>query len=736
MMQNNRLLTTMLPLLVMLLCVNCGGGSSGNNASDNLNGESVTLNMDQGGTILFPEHTLSASREPVATECNSPILPSEIEAIGDAYHISDTGTLYGLAEIRMPVPQNEDGDDLQIVKVSKDGLLTILDTIVEEGVLVAKTGSFSAISAAWVPIEVSPIIGGPEFLPVGETVRFQETRFSESRPDSLNLKWVVYGPGEIVSIEGRDVLVKATDEGSIDVTVTATNPQYGYNGFASKRVSAQKLVSPQDAQSSGQTADAMVVLISGGPTSVEFGDSVTLTGKAVNAASDPVSWTWDTGSPTVHGDSCNGCGTPYTFPPVKYDRIGKYVFKVNAFDQTGDEDDSEVEVIVRPKALGVTVQGHREVDYKSGQKVEFVATVVNQDKASYCDYLNFKWACHPDAGKKSDTTSTGTSSFVVEPKEPGTYMIDLVVSCRQGVYDGPVLATTKIPLTVKGENDPLDISITSIPKEVEVNEQVDMELRVRGGVTVISGVRGKYNVEVLWNDPDNTKTTHEVTPYSSEQGGFANPQHSYKKAGNYTLEITVTDAAGNVRGASATIKVTDGNDDDDDTDDIGNNSSFSATITIPGHTVSFHPDPSFSKASEISGQNDYMSMVAYEDPLHALDSSSMQFVIDTNQVKGPGSYPIGLTLVDLGGDIHSGAATMTFFADDIRNNDDGSPVIFAAEAGTITFTEFSTNSGGRIKGRFTAHILGNHVSGFDNDGDEIRVELTGTVSGSFDLTID
>ena len=735
MMQNNRILTIMLPLLIMLLGVNCGGGSSGNSPSDHLNGESVTLYMDQGGSVRFPENTLSANREPAAVECVSPTLPSEITATGEAYHISDVGTLYGLAEIRMPVPQTENGDDLQIVKVSKDGLLTILDTIVEDGQLVAKTDSFSALSPALVPIEVSPIIGGPDFLPMGETVRFQETRFSATRPDSLNLEWAVYGPGEIVSIEGRDVLVKATDEGAIDVTVTATNPQYGYNGFASKRVSAQKLVSPQDAQGSGQTSDSMVVLISGGPTSVEFGDSVTFTGKAVNAGSDLVTWTWDTGSSTVYGDSCNGCGNPYTFPPLVYDQLGKYVFSVNAFDQTGNEDDSEVEVIVRPKALAVTIQGPREVEFKASQKVEFVATVVNQDAASYCDNLNFEWTFNPYEELTSDVTSRGTSSFTAKPKEPGTYLIDLVVLCRQGVHDGPVLATCKVPLTVKGDSDPLDISITSIPKTIAVDEQVDMEMRIRGGVTVISGVRGKYTVEVHWNDPANTITTDEVTAYSSEQGGFANPRHTYKKAGNYTVEIKVTDAAGNFSGTSATIKVTDDDDNGDDPEDNDDDGSFSATIAVPGHTVSFHPDPSFSTASEISGQNDYITMVAYEDPLNALNSSSMQFIIDTNQVKGPGAYPIGLTLTGLGEGFSEGAATMTFFTDDIRNSDDGSPVIFAAEGGTITFTEFSSNSGGRIKGTFTANIVGNHVSGIDNDGDDITEELTGTVTGSFNLTL-
>lgn len=168
----------------------------------------------------------------------------------------------------------------------------------------------------------------------------------------------------------------------------------------------------------------------------------------------------------------------------------------------------------------------------------------------------------------------------------------------------------------------------------------------------------------------------------------------------------------------------------------GGDGSFSVSISIPGFSVFFDPDLVIaSNDAASSGQvvvNNVPTITALENPT-SLQFESFTLYFDPRQISGPGDYI--LRTLDQMLLNQNGEASIVFQGQDIKNVDDGSPVVFQATGGTVSLTEYGENNGDKLVGSFSASISGDRVTGTDGNGDPIVSTLTGTMNGSFNLTI-
>ena len=722
-------LLSMLFLSILLSYIGLTSCDKSGKSSDSIityNSDPVTLELTEQIRIVFPVDSLSNNANVQLNETETPLLPTEFEALGQAYHINNTGILENLANIYLPIPAGESGTDLSIVRVSDSGLLTVLLTEIDDGWLKAKTDAFSTVLVMRVlPVNTSPIIGGPSILPVGEKGLYQELRFSENPSSALTLDWNVYGPAAIESNNGRDLLIKATDEGRIDISLNATNPETGYQGFSSFIVSAQTLLSEEQAANQGGVADQMVVLLNGGPSSVNFGESVSLIGKALNSSSNIISWHWKTGSETVHGDSCNGCENPFNFPSITYEKLGKHVFEVDAVDINGDESSASIKIMVLPISAGLAVTGPLKIDLTESSSATFDAVITEPEDIKQCEAYNFNWNIAPGTTQPNNLSNDGTDQIIAYFLSTGTYLLKLSVSCSGGAFSGTIIASYATQIEAKGRDIPLKLTINRFPISTGINKLVDIEVRIDGGIIVSAGIKGKYKIEVNWDD--GAVENYEVTPNSSYQGGFANPQHIYKVSGDRTVTFKVTDAAGNITTKAMTIKV-EGPDSNIHPDTLTMN------FDIPGFNINF--SPTIVTAAKTGGAEHILIIAAIENPQSTLNSQNFFGIqIDSRQINGAGTYTIGMVLEEIDPEVQAGQAAVLMRLNDITNTTDGSIVGFVSNSGTIAFTEFNAISGDRISGSYSANVLGERVTGIDEEDNEIIEIVTGSVNGEFSMII-
>ena len=710
--------------IVFFLLVACS--SSENDSKIALNSEAIKVAVENEASIIFPVDSTAGGDSIQIVTTELPLLPNDFEGLGKAYHVANTGVLKKLVDIEIVIPSNESATDLYIVKISETGLLTVLQSDVSNGWLTAKTDSFSTLFLSRIPsLKLPPVISGPSLLPVGEFGLYQETRFSSQHPDLLDLDWQVFGAGVIDSTDGRSIYVKAIKEGRIDIALTAVNSGVGYQGFASLVVSAQQLVSETQANRDGTVADEMIVLLGGGPTSISLGESVNLTGKVINNSSDIVSWHWSTGSDTVAGDSCNGCETPFVFPTIVYNKIGKYTFELDAVDSQGNEASTSVEIAVLPAACSLSVAGPTEIDTTKQLSATYSAVLNEPNDVRQCNSYNFDWKISPDIVSSYRVSMGPTDEVEATFIDVGTYAMTLAVSCSGGESNNVVFATYATPITVKGEQTDLSMSLRNIPTSIEVNESINGEIRVDGGIVIVAGVKGKYKLTIDWDDGEVEEG--EITPYSGSQGGFANPQHSYEEAGVYTVKFLVVDASGNTVSKSTTIEVTDPSQLENNTEN-----TFSINTDIEGFNVSFNPD--LIAATTTTGAEHIVSVSAIENPTQSFNNQNFFSIqMDSIQISGSGIYDVGVTFENIAEGVAVGEAIASLILKDIKHVTSQTVVGLAATSGTLNLSSFGTNKGDRLAGSYSVNIAGERI--ISDDEEDNTVSVTGRVFGEFSVIV-
>jgi len=172
--------------------------------------------------------------------------------------------------------------------------------------------------------------------------------------------------------------------------------------------------------------------------------------------------------------------------------------------------------------------------------------------------------------------------------------------------------------------------------------------------------------------------------------------------------------------------------------DIPDN-TFTANISVPGFITTINPD--LVSAANNDTDPTLLAISAIENPFGGLSNQkSITIQLDPLQITGPGIYDFGVIFSNINGQVAVGQAILTYISSDIKNvtNDsrNGTPVIFATSGGgNITFSSYGAADGDKLIGSYSANITGTQVNGINSQGDDIDQDLTGVITGNFNLTV-
>jgi len=177
--------------------------------------------------------------------------------------------------------------------------------------------------------------------------------------------------------------------------------------------------------------------------------------------------------------------------------------------------------------------------------------------------------------------------------------------------------------------------------------------------------------------------------------------------------------------------------DDKDGDCIEDDSdSFSVTINIPGFPLSFNPTlvigANDAAATGDVNVSNVPTIFAFENAM-SLSLEMFALYFDPRQIDGPGDYilrSLDQVLME-----QIGEASIVYVDNEIKNVDDGTPVVFTSTGGTVSLTKYGENDGDKLVGTFSATISGDRVYGVDANADPLESTVTGTMNGSFNVEV-
>lgn len=166
--------------------------------------------------------------------------------------------------------------------------------------------------------------------------------------------------------------------------------------------------------------------------------------------------------------------------------------------------------------------------------------------------------------------------------------------------------------------------------------------------------------------------------------------------------------------------------------------SFEATVVIEGDTLPYNPGfisgayGSFTGDVSLTGLPSVFS-TAGASLTDFLTNDTILILTDPSDISASGGT-FAMRSEDTVFNNGVGAASLTYHTPEITNEDDGDVVIFEVSGGSITFTEYDNQVGGRLVGTFDTNITGDRTL-VDELGNESEETLTGNISGSFDVEI-
>lgn len=135
-------------VLFSIIAIGCGSqdrtfnGEVSDEAGEN--GGPIIVSIASGGSIEIPEGALPGWDEVNVETTVTPILPDDMEPLGQAYLIRSSTKLSKPATLRLPIPDDvQDISFLAIVRVEDDGTISLLTSSIEENEIVAGTPGFS-----------------------------------------------------------------------------------------------------------------------------------------------------------------------------------------------------------------------------------------------------------------------------------------------------------------------------------------------------------------------------------------------------------------------------------------------------------------------------------------------------------------------------------------------------------------------------------------------------------------
>ena len=278
---------------------------------------------------------------------------------------------------------------------------------------------------------------------------------------------------------------------------------------------------------------APVITSVGGPTSLSAGTEGTWSVSAYDPDGNYLSYAVGWGDNLDQRQAGQSASTSTATFQHTYSTAGTYTITFTVTDSNGAQTQS---------TITTTVTGTSKNHPPSFSSVSCPVTA----KSATC----YVYANDPDGDPVTYTInfgdSTGTVSgmqnvFVHTYQMAGTYTISIKAADKYGAT-----ATTSLQVTVTGnENQKPIISSVSGPSSLSVNQMGRWDITAYDP----DGTYLEYSVN-FGDDPAVTPT------YVGSTAGF---QHSYSKAGTYTLTFKVWDSQGATAQSSATVTVTNEN---------------------------------------------------------------------------------------------------------------------------------------------------------------------------------
>ncbi|MFD1585670.1 PKD domain-containing protein [Halorientalis brevis] len=375
--------------------------------------------------------------------------------------------------------------------------------------------------------------------------------------------------------------------------------------------------------------------LSASPSNPAVNESVSFDASGSSDDASITEYAWD-----FDGDGSTDRTTQDSNVEYTYGAAGEYTAEVTVTDADGNTDTATASVSVtedvsEPPSASLTASPSNAAP---GQSVSFNASG-SQDDEGITEYA---WDFDDD-GTIDETTQSSTVTHAYETA--GDYTATVTVTDADGQT-----ATASAAVTVTNEsdeNDPPTASLTASPSDAAVNEAVSFDA---GGSEDDSGIDtyawdfdGDGYVDDRTNDPTVT--------------------HAYEAAGEYTAEVTVTDADGQTDAATATVSVT-GESDGGNGSDGADTEPPTATIVVPDPVV---VDESITvRATNISDESEIEHVCWYVDGVEGPDGRSFEETFTTT-----GTHSVTLDIRDSAGNANELTKTFQVVAKDGNDGDDG-----------------------------------------------------------------
>lgn len=534
-------------LLIILFIFTSGCGGGGSTATDDgntpsiVNGEQTEFALGSVGLLKFPAGSLPENTTVTVEKRTLPlILTDDLVAVGEAFQV-DISVEPGLpTEVSLPIPEGESPDNLIIVRLESSSRISLLQTRVDNGMLIALTPGFSLVTAARLDSQLMGFranLIGPDFLPTGINGQYSEVTLADV--PGLIREWHVFETpasnieGEAPApmnhqlvVKDTNVLLSAENPGTLALSVEFSEPNTGLNAVAFKNVSVQSSLD------SGTELDIAVY----GPNFIREGDTFSLKAVVLNTDIIDISrWDWTLG--TNKSGSCESeCTSRIDIDDITLGE-GRSRFTVQMSSATGAVGTADFDINVGTR--NVTIIGLSQIPefesivwnetFNRNPRATFEAKVIGGTPP-----YRYEWNLLPNNQNEVHESESTADQFTVKVNQPGTYIYNVLVmdannfsSFRQYVL--PVLGA-----------QPLEANINNVPTEdIITDEPLTLSISVKGGVLVQNGKKlGGYDLRFNWGDDDGSIDYDFFPADDTVQGATGEFTNIYTDPGVYTIKYS------------------------------------------------------------------------------------------------------------------------------------------------------------------------------------------------------
>ncbi|MDD5095239.1 MAG: PKD domain-containing protein [Dehalococcoidia bacterium] len=545
-----------LMLAAILVITGCGGSSDdkqdsrpsssvipSESSSSTAGGAEITL--DSGGSISVPAGALPEGAQINSKPTQTPVLPDDVKAVGEALAISATAALAQPVTLRFPIPEvASNPENLVVIRVESDGTTTFLMTEVEEDELVAVTPGFSTFIIGDLMQNNRNLVvsGKPELVPGEQTTYRMDLGNHVSTISGAT--WKVTGNASLVFSGDVAAVVEAgEEEGYAGISYEFIDLLKGWRWYGYKYVRIRP--NSRDPFTVGVTTRTPIIGLS---------DEVIVSAAVYGEFELPITWSWDFGDGEKGGPTTTGAkATKFGLPTKIYKDPKNYHVKVTAVDHQGRSESGDVMVRVIREALSVIIEGQQRLEWYDPGLIE---PYVAKTAGGKLPYRNI-WLLSPGGEPRnvtefSITEGVATSTELITFYEPGEYLLKVDASDNK---EGT--ATAILPIIVEAD-EALHTHMLDLPAKAKPNERVSFSIQVRGGVMVTSGKKTGYTLTIDWGDDSKLQVEKDVglkrTPY---EGTVVPVFHTYTEAKTYPVRVEVFDATGSSDNDTRNIEITE-----------------------------------------------------------------------------------------------------------------------------------------------------------------------------------